>query len=234
MKMILRRCLLVGIVILLFDIIDTGEAYKLTRSYKRYKRRPSSHRPRWYTGHGSSKYYHSRRTPPEDYYSHRPDYYGTQAGNEDYDGRVENKPYTIVIQLPKGEDKYGYNDYLDSRRKYEREPIQVFTSDSDYIDEEDDIKRDYVDDAKVLNVNNKRVQIKMIKGERPQLHIKISRSDDEQDTELIDNANITAMGLLATSYANLTMSLPNPEENWTTVEPTSTMYPEDYDSTRLT
>ncbi|XP_033325184.1 uncharacterized protein LOC117219825 [Megalopta genalis] len=232
MKMILGRCLLVAIVILLLDIIETGEAYKLMRSYKRYKRRPS-HRPRWYTGHGSSKYYHSRRTPPEDYYSHRPDYYGSHTGNEDYDGRVENKPYTIVIQLPKGEDKYGNNDYLDSRRKYGGEPVQVFTSESDYIDEEDDIKRDYMDDAKVVNVNNKRVQIKMIKGEKPQLHIKISRSDDEQDTEFIDNANITAMGLLAASYANLTMSMPNPEENWTTLEP-STMYPEDSDSSQLT
>ncbi|XP_076643589.1 uncharacterized protein LOC143353870 [Halictus rubicundus] len=227
-----KRCLLAAIFVLLLDIIEPGEAYKLTRSYKRYKRRPL-HRPRWYTGHGSSKYYHSRRTPPEDYYSQRPEYYGSHIGNEDYDGRGENKPYTIVIQLPKGEDKYKYNDYLDSKRNFERDPIQVFTSESDYIDDDDDIKRDYMDDAKVVNVNNKRVQIKMIKGERPQLHIKISRSDDEQDIEFIDNANITAMGLLATSYANLTFSMPNPEESWTTIEP-STTYPEVFSSSELT
>ncbi|KZC03762.1 hypothetical protein WN55_04218 [Dufourea novaeangliae] len=152
------HCLLVALFALLLEVIDTGEAYRLGRYRKSYSKRRPWYPPRRHTDRGSSKVYHSKRTPSEDYYSHRPADYSYHTGSDEYDGQVETKPYTIIIHLPKGE-RYGHNDYLERNKKYERDPISVFSSENDYIDETEDVERDYRD-TKVVNVNNKKVQIK--------------------------------------------------------------------------
>lgn len=60
-----------------------------------------------------------------------------------------------MIQLPKSDDKYSHNDYLDRKRNYERDSFPTFTSESDYMDDEEEFE------SKVVNVNNKKVQIKV-------------------------------------------------------------------------
>lgn len=60
-----------------------------------------------------------------------------------------------MIQLPKGEDKYSYNDYLDRKRNYDRDPITAVASENDYIDDVEDYE------SKVVNINNKKVRIKV-------------------------------------------------------------------------
>lgn len=60
-----------------------------------------------------------------------------------------------MIQLPKGEGKHGEDNYVEKKRKYERISIPVYASENDYIDDESDT------DSKVVNVNNKKVQIKV-------------------------------------------------------------------------
>lgn len=75
---------------------------------------------------------------------------------DDFDGGAENHhPYTIVIQLPKEEDKYDDDNYEKRKRNYERISIPVYTIENDYIEDEDDIE------SKVVNVNNKKMQIKV-------------------------------------------------------------------------
>lgn len=75
---------------------------------------------------------------------------------DDFDGGAENHhPYTIVIQLPKEEDKYEDDNYEKRKRNYERISIPVYTIENDYIEDEDDIE------SKVVNVNNKKMQIKV-------------------------------------------------------------------------
>lgn len=220
MNIFTQRCILVVLFALLLEVIETAEAYKPIRPYKYYQHRPW-HRPRWYTDY-RSKIHHSKKRPIEDYYSHRPGYYRHHSANEDVDEYGQNKLYTIVIQLPKGENKYGYNSYLERKRNYERGLIADYVGEKDYIDEEDDIE------SKVVNINNKKLQIKMVKGENPQLHIKISRSDDDKNIEIVDKSNITDVDLTlsSTTYENL-MSEEESEVNWTSPE-SSTIYPENH------
>ncbi|XP_050588928.1 uncharacterized protein LOC126921407 isoform X1 [Bombus affinis] len=213
MNILIRRCFLVALFALLFEIIEMGDGYKLIRPYKYYQRRPWW-RHRSYTDHKSSKFYHSKRISPEDHYSRRPSYnrrfrYGSTR--DDFDGGAENHhPYTIVIQLPKEEDKYEDDNYEKRKRNYERISIPVYTIENDYIEDEDDIE------SKVVNVNNKKMQIKMIKGENPKLHIKISRSDSDKNIEIVDKTNTTEVNLpsLSRTYANLTTPVPQSTEYW--------------------
>ncbi|XP_043517678.1 uncharacterized protein LOC122532722 [Frieseomelitta varia] len=179
-------CFLVGLLVLLFEIIETGNGYKLIRPYKYYQRRPWS-RPRWHADHKSSKLYHSKRISPEDHYSRRPSYNRYGSAGDDFNGRVENHPYTIVIQLPKEEDKHRGDSYGQRKRKFERISVPAYTTGSDYIEDEDEAE------SKVVNVDNRRVQIKMVKGESPKLHIKISRSDNEKNVEIMDRTNKTGI-----------------------------------------
>ncbi|KAK9303987.1 hypothetical protein QLX08_004486 [Tetragonisca angustula] len=176
-----RCCFLVGLLVLLFEIIETGNGYKLIRPYKYYQRRPWP-RPRWHADHKSSKLYHSKRISPEDHYSRRPSY---NRYRDDSNGRVENHPYTIVIQLPKEEDKHRDDSYGQRKRKFERISVPAYTAGSDYIEDEDEAE------SRVVNVDDRKVQIKMVKGESPKLHIKISRSDNEKTVEITDRTNKT-------------------------------------------
>ncbi|OAD61964.1 hypothetical protein WN48_00018 [Eufriesea mexicana] len=95
------------------------------------------------------------------------------SARDEFDGRVENQPYTILIQLPKREDKYGDDNYVHKKRKYEKISIPLYDNENDYIYDESDT------DSKVVNLNDKKVYIKMVKGEHPKLQIQISRSDNE-------------------------------------------------------
>ncbi|XP_076240075.1 uncharacterized protein LOC143182754 [Calliopsis andreniformis] len=210
-----QHCFLVILIALLLEAIETGETYKLIRPYKYYQRRPWRP-PRWHKGHRSSKFYHSKRIPPEDYYSRGPGYYRYHPVSEDFESHVENKPYTIVIQLPKGEYKYSHNDYH-RKRNYERDLItRGFATETDYIEDSED------NESKVVNVNSKKVQIKMIKGENPKLHIKISRSDIDKDIEITDKLNSTAVDLLLLTKVDVTQPM---DEDWTS-SALSTVYPE--------
>ncbi|XP_017791325.1 PREDICTED: uncharacterized protein LOC108573394 [Habropoda laboriosa] len=204
------RCFLVVFFPLLLDLVEIGEAYKLIRPYKYYQPRPWR-RPRWYTGHKSSKFHHSNRIPPEDYYSGKPSYYrhGSTEGN--LDRYAESHPYTIVIQLPKGDSKYGLDNYGDRKRNYERDTIPAYNNENDYIDDEDDFE------AKTVKVNDKKVQIKMVKGQNPKLHIKISRSDNDPNIIIVDklNATTTDLPLPQTVYANSALYIQESKENWT-------------------
>ena len=78
--------------------------------------------------------------------------YGSAVG-DDFNGRVENHPYTIVIQLPKEEEKHRDDSYGQRKRKFER--IPAYTAESDYIEDEDEAE------SKVVNVNDRKVQIKV-------------------------------------------------------------------------
>lgn len=66
---------------------------------------------------------------------------------------MENHPYTIVIQLPKEEEKHRDDSYGQRKRKFER--IPAYTAESDYIEDEDEAE------SKVVNVNDRKVQIKV-------------------------------------------------------------------------
>ncbi|CAK9816301.1 hypothetical protein ANTQUA_LOCUS8853 [Anthophora quadrimaculata] len=212
MNVFTAHCFLVVLFPLLLEFIEIGEAYKLIRPYKYYRPRPWR-RPRWYTGHKSSKFHHSNRIPPEDYYSGKPSYYRYGSTKDGLDRYAESYPYTIVIQLPKGESKYGHDNYIERKRNYARDSIPVYSYENDYIDDEDDIE------SKTVNVNNKRVRIKMIKGQSPKLHIKISRSDNDENVIIMDNSNITATdsSLPSTIYVNSTMYIQESKGNWTSI-----------------
>ncbi|KAK1127860.1 hypothetical protein K0M31_003352 [Melipona bicolor] len=198
-------CFLVGLLVLLFEIIETGNGYKLIRPYKYYQRRPWS-RPRWHADHKSSKLYHSKRISPEDHYSRRPSYnrYGSAVG-DDFNGRVENHPYTIVIQLPKEGDRHRDDSFGQRKRKFER------TTGSDYIEDEDEAE------SKVVNVDDRKVQIKMVKGENSKLHIKISRSDNEKNVGIMDRTNKTEIGppSLPKIHASFTRPVQQSTVYWT-------------------
>ncbi|CAD1474329.1 unnamed protein product, partial [Heterotrigona itama] len=201
-------CFLVGLLALLFEIIETRNSYKLIRPYKYYQRRPWS-RPRWHADHKSSKLYHSKRISPEDRYSRRPSYnrYGSAVA-DDFNGRVENNPYTIVIQLPKEQaDKHRGDSYGQRKRKFEGISVPAYTTESDYIEDEDEAE------SKVVNVNDRKVQIKMVKGESPKLHIKISRSDNDKNVEIMDRTNTT--GIDSLSLPKVHASFPKPVQRST-------------------
>ncbi|XP_017762816.1 PREDICTED: uncharacterized protein LOC108552673 [Eufriesea mexicana] len=172
MEIFSHHCFLVAFLALLGEIIEMADGYKRIRPYKYYQPRPWR-RPRWYADHKSSKFYHSKRISPEDYYSRRPSNNRYDSARDEFDGRVENQPYTILIQLPKREDKYGDDNYVHKKRKYEKISIPLYDNENDYIYDESDT------DSKVVNLNDKKVYIKMVKGEHPKLQIQISRSDNE-------------------------------------------------------
>nr|XP_034190726.1 uncharacterized protein LOC117609008 [Osmia lignaria] len=194
-----QYCFLLAFFILLHETIQSEEIYKLIRPYKYYQRRPSRW-PRFHAGHKSSRFYRFGRIPSEDYYSRRSTYYRKinemlvrrfryRSSRNDFDGRAENHPYTIVIQLPKAETKYRDNNYRERQRNYERDAVPTYNNESDYIDEEEEME------SKVGNINNKKVQIKMIKGKNPKLHIQISKSDNENNLEIVDKSSISSMNL---------------------------------------
>ncbi|CAL7951449.1 unnamed protein product [Xylocopa violacea] len=206
MSIFLRHCFLVLLLALVLEIIETGDSYKLIRPYKYYQPRPWRW-PRFYAHQKSSKLYHSkRRIPPEDYHSRRPNYYSYGFGRENLDGAVQNRPYTIVIQLPKGEGKFEDDNYAKRKRTFPGHSIQ-----KDYIEDEDDIE------PKMVKVNDKKVQIKMVKGESPKLHIKISRSDNDENIEIMDKSNSTVLNLplLSRTYESLAMPVQQSTENYT-------------------
>lgn len=77
-------------------------------------------------------------------------------GNEDFEDTHEVQPYSIVIQLAKG--KHIPSNYAKRERTYDRDPIPVYASESEYIDDEEDT------DSRMFNINNKKVQIKVNVG----------------------------------------------------------------------
>ncbi|XP_003701302.3 uncharacterized protein LOC100881674 [Megachile rotundata] len=185
-------CFLLIFFALVLETMETDEVYKLMRPYKYYQPRPPKW-PRSHAAHKSSRFHHFKRIPTEDYYSRRPTYY--RYSSNDFDGRVENQPCTIVIELPKEESRYGSN-YRQRKRQYERDSVPKYISEEDYIDEEEE-------ESKVVNVNNKKVQIKTIKGNNPRLHIQISKSDNQKNIEFVDKP--TNLPILPTIYTNRTM-----------------------------
>lgn len=99
-------------------------------------------------------------------------HFSYELARDDFDGRIENYPCIIVIQLSKGR----YEDEDDKRnKKYERIPIH---GENNYVEDNDESKM-------------RNVQIQMVKSENPKLHIKISRSDSEKDIKIMDKLNIT-------------------------------------------
>lgn len=74
------------------------------------------------------------------------------SARDDFDGRTENYPCIIVIQLSKGR-----NEYEDDKRNKKYERIPIYTSESDYIEDNDE--------SKMLDVNNRNVQIQ-VKNEK--------------------------------------------------------------------
>ncbi|XP_066594333.1 uncharacterized protein, partial [Prorops nasuta] len=94
----------------------------------------------------------------------------------------DDKPYTIVIQLPKQNEKYNNRLY---QRNYDRDSVQDYNRDEEYIEDDDD------DEARIFRLGRKNFRIKLVKGLSPKLHIKISRLDNEPDIEIVDKSNIT-------------------------------------------
>ncbi|XP_028525451.1 uncharacterized protein LOC108003710 [Apis cerana] len=178
MNIFIRNWFLVALFVLPLEIIEMGNGYKLIRPYKYYQPRPLRWSGWWHTDHKSSKFYRSKRISPEDYYSRKPIYNRYGSARDDFDGRTENYPCIIVIQLSKGR-----NEYEDDKRNKKYERIPIYTSESDYIEDNDE--------SKMLDVNNRNVQIQMIKSENPKLHIKISRSDNEKGIKIMDKLNIS-------------------------------------------
>lgn len=75
-----------------------ADGYKLIRPYKYYQPRPWR-RPRWHADHKSSKFYHSKRISPEDYYSRRPSYNRYGVGTKFYDTRLVWEIKTISMRF---------------------------------------------------------------------------------------------------------------------------------------
>lgn len=124
-------------------------------------------------------------------------HFSYELARDDFDGRIENYPCIIVIQLSKGR----YEDEDDKRnKKYERIPIH---GENNYVEDNDESKMRNVQ----IQVKNEKLVIflisfydlcrniyiffQMVKSENPKLHIKISRSDSEKDIKIMDKLNIT-------------------------------------------
>ncbi|RLU21366.1 hypothetical protein DMN91_005739 [Ooceraea biroi] len=131
--------------ILILELIKFSESYKPIKPYKFY----NPWRPRrWQSFAKSSKHYRSKRILPQNHHIFEPDYERYAPIYEDsVDNTEEDKPYVIVIQLPRKKEKNKY-------QVYQRQHVIDAPQNIDYIDDNDD-------ELKVYHINNKTVRIKV-------------------------------------------------------------------------
>ncbi|KAF7391959.1 hypothetical protein HZH68_011502 [Vespula germanica] len=98
----------------------------------------------------------------------------------------DNQPYTIIIQLPKREEKRRnryYEKYYDRDDAHDRE----YTGDEHYNDHDEDFG------SRAFHIGEKKVQIKVTEDAGSKVHIKVSRIDDDKGIEIADKNNTTVL-----------------------------------------
>ncbi|XP_011697427.1 PREDICTED: uncharacterized protein LOC105455648 [Wasmannia auropunctata] len=114
---------------LILELVEFNETYKIKSYYSPHPPR----RPRWHSLPKHRKHhYHPKRISPQKYhlYEQEPDYHRYSSYQEDMSDH--EKPYVIVIQLPKNEKK----NYYSYQRKHVTDPLQ----NNDYLDDADGLK----------------------------------------------------------------------------------------------
>nr|XP_050858919.1 uncharacterized protein LOC127067705 isoform X1 [Vespula vulgaris] len=98
----------------------------------------------------------------------------------------DNQPYTIIIQLPKREEKRRnryYEKYYDRDDAHDRE----YTGNEHYNDHDEDFG------SRAFHIGEKKVQIKVTEDAGSKVHIKVSRIDDDKGIEIADKNNTTVL-----------------------------------------
>ncbi|KAF7389047.1 hypothetical protein HZH66_010184 [Vespula vulgaris] len=114
------------------EFVELFEVHKYIRSYKFYNPK-SRGRSRWISR--SPKYYGAKKSTKNHYYS-RPGY-PRYAPLYEESSVSDNQPYTIIIQLPKREEKRRnryYEKYYDRDDAHDRE----YTGNEHYNDHDED------------------------------------------------------------------------------------------------
>ncbi|XP_015601977.1 uncharacterized protein LOC107270976 isoform X1 [Cephus cinctus] len=194
---------LLVLVIVLVELAGMLDAYKYLRRYKYYRPRPR-YRPRWH--HPGRPKYYPRREPG--YYNPRPYYRYPATYENPVDYAVEEQPYTIEIELPKGHGQSGTYSNGFYHRDYNTGLQNDYIGDDDYLDDDDD-------DSRIFRAGKKKVQIKVVKGAKPKLRIKIARDDN------LTQLNITeADKLLGPEVSTNLKEIDDPlEEEWVPSNP---------------
>ncbi|XP_020708854.2 uncharacterized protein LOC125499671 isoform X2 [Athalia rosae] len=162
---------------MLGEIITMLEAYKSIRPYKHYRPR-YPHKPRWRPGPRPKWHPHHRRPPTRHYPRYKPKYprHRPIAHYENgIDYASDEHPYTIEIELPRrhGELSGKYNQHIYDKRGYNKGEVYDEPEYDDYLEEEYGDEQD-----RVIRTGKKKVRIKVIRGLKPKLNIRISRVDD--------------------------------------------------------
>ncbi|XP_046749973.1 uncharacterized protein LOC124413440 isoform X2 [Diprion similis] len=173
---------LIFVFVILGEILPPLES-KIIRPYKFHRSRPPQ-RSRWHPGPRRPKWHPPRKRPPPRHYPrYRPKYqrYPTTNYENGIDYASDEQPYTIEIELPRrfgGAEKYHGTSGIHSKRGPKRgevydEPEYDEFLEDEYYDEQD----------RVIRTGKKKVRIKVIKGLKPKLNIRISRIDDARTNE---------------------------------------------------
>nr|XP_050858920.1 uncharacterized protein LOC127067705 isoform X2 [Vespula vulgaris]XP_050858921.1 uncharacterized protein LOC127067705 isoform X2 [Vespula vulgaris] len=163
------------------EFVELFEVHKYIRSYKFYNPK-SRGRSRWISR--SPKYYGAKKSTKNHYYS-RPGY-PRYAPLYEESSVSDNQPYTIIIQLPKREEKRRnryYEKYYDRDDAHDRE----YTGNEHYNDHDEDFG------SRAFHIGEKKVQIKVTEDAGSKVHIKVSRIDDDKGIEIADKNNTTVL-----------------------------------------
>ncbi|KAK2581254.1 hypothetical protein KPH14_008044 [Odynerus spinipes] len=192
--------------VLLTDLVELYEIHKYVRPYKYYNPKPRS-RSRWIS---RSPKYHGTKKSPKSHYPYRPSSHRYAPLYEE-PAVSDDQPYTIIIQLPKREEKRRnryYERYYDREDARDREYIR----DEDYNDQEEDFE------SRAFRIGEKKVRVKVTEGTGSKVHIKISRIDDDKGIELVDKNNTTLLTAPISSNGRL-LSAGTSETSWLPSEP---------------
>ncbi|XP_032674946.1 uncharacterized protein LOC116845868 isoform X2 [Odontomachus brunneus] len=162
---------IVALVVLSLEIVDVSEGYKGVRPYKYYSPRPW--RPlRWHPPAKSPKRYHAKRRPTYKSRPYEPEHHRYAPHYQDsVDVSDDDKPYVIVIQLPRRKEKLKKRPYQRAHvikpSEHERE-IDYIDDDNDNVNNDNydsyyDSYGDGYDDGevKVFRLDNNKVHIKV-------------------------------------------------------------------------
>ncbi|XP_046588028.1 uncharacterized protein LOC124293054 isoform X1 [Neodiprion lecontei] len=170
---------LIFVFVILGEILPPLES-KTIRPYK-YHHSRSPHRSRWHPGPRRPKWHPPRKRPPPRHYPrYKPKYhrYPPSHYENGIDYASDEQPYTIEIELPRrfgGAENYHGTSHIHSKRGPKRGEVYDESEYDEFLEDE------YYDEQdRVIRTGRKKVRIKVIKGPKPKLNIRISRIDDER------------------------------------------------------
>ncbi|KAI4488875.1 hypothetical protein M0804_004373 [Polistes exclamans] len=189
------------------EFVDVFEIHKYVRPYKFYNPK-SRHRSRWISR--SPKYSGIKKSTKNHYISSSRPGYSRYAPLYEESSVSDNQPYTIIIQLPKRQEKRKNRYY---ERYYDRDDD---VHDREYIGDYSDHYEDF--DSRAFHIGEKKVRIKVTEGADSKVQIKISRIDHDKGIEIIDKNNTSVLTTPIYSNSGL-LSTRNAEGNWLPSEP---------------